>query len=499
MLRAATLSRMPDDPREERSETPDVIGRIEAWVASYLDGQDGPTGFSNLQDWQQHAIHLFNPRPTRTDRKAREAEPTSGWKRVSISRKHGATIIKLLDQTLVKESDIVEFAEELLDLIDAGHHRVVLDFAHAERVSCGIVPTLAEAARRCRDAGQGELRLLNLRPELAPMLGLCPQASGVRVPGDEASAVDGPWPGGNAPRALPEALLAGFVTPRTSALVPPGPEADGPMLDSSKAAHRDAIATSLVLVVQTGSARGRVVPIGERVLTIGRDPSCQIRSDHAMLSRRHAEVRTLSGRAVIRDLGSTNGTLRNGEPVGTGPTPLCAGDRLEVGPLKFRVVPDPRCRPKAINEEEIVHWLGPEAEVDGFGLGEDTVYDVPATNTPLKMQVIEGVLIVTPLDPTLLSGPDVSVFRDELGALLEAHSPHRVVINLKLVARISNAAVGLLVAHHVRLDRLGGALRLCEPHARVAEVLNQIRLPLLLDVYPTEDEAVLSKWDRPAA
>ena len=67
---------------------------------------------------------------------------------------------------------------------------------------------------------------------------------------------------------------------------------------------------------------------------------------------------------------------------------------------------------------------------------------------------------------------------------------------MKLVNRLSNAAVGVLVAHHIRLDRLGGALRLCEPHARVAEVLNQIRLPLLLDVYPAEDEAVLATWDK---
>ena len=166
--------------------------------------------------------------------------------------------------------------------------------------------------------------------------------------------------------------------------------------------------------------------------------------------------------------------------------------------MRFSIAVDLRSQPKAPDDDDIAHWLGPEPDGRPRRRSEDTAYDVPSTSSPIRRQVIEGVLILTPLDPQL-NGSDVSILRDELAALLEAPAPHRVVINLKLVARLSNAAVGLLCAHHVRLDRMGGAVRLCEPHARVAEILNQIRLPLLLDVYPTEEEAVLSSWDRPAA
>jgi hypothetical protein len=54
-------------------------------------------------------------------------------------------------------------------------------------------------------------------------------------------------------------------------------------------------------------------------LAIGRDPSfspCADRlQDHAYVSRRHLFLRAEQGRLVVRDLGSHNGTARNGHPL----------------------------------------------------------------------------------------------------------------------------------------------------------------------------------------
>ena len=72
----------------------------------------------------------------------------------------------------------------------------------------------------------------------------------------------------------------------------------------------------------------------------------------------------------------------------------------------------------------------------------------------------------------------------------------RVVVNLEHVVRLGGAAIGVLVAHDLRLDRLGGALRLCGANPRVATVLDQIRLPALLDIFPSLEDAVLATWDR---
>ena len=48
------------------------------------------------------------------------------------------------------------------------------------------------------------------------------------------------------------------------------------------------------------------------------------------MSRRHAEVRFEDGHYSLRDLGSTNGTFVNGQPV-DGEHVLCPGDRIEIG------------------------------------------------------------------------------------------------------------------------------------------------------------------------
>jgi hypothetical protein len=63
---------------------------------------------------------------------------------------------------------------------------------------------------------------------------------------------------------------------------------------------------------------------------IGRHPNCEFSLRQSDVSRRHAEVRAEGSGFALFDLGSTNGTLLNGEAVRE-PTPLAAGDRIEIG------------------------------------------------------------------------------------------------------------------------------------------------------------------------
>lgn len=79
---------------------------------------------------------------------------------------------------------------------------------------------------------------------------------------------------------------------------------------------------------QQGALERRV--IADTPALIGRHPSAQVFLDHDTVSRRHAELRLDPfGRWWIRDLGSTNGTLVNGERVTD--RVLKPGDRLRVG------------------------------------------------------------------------------------------------------------------------------------------------------------------------
>jgi len=62
-----------------------------------------------------------------------------------------------------------------------------------------------------------------------------------------------------------------------------------------------------------------------------------------LASRRHARLSSRAGRLVISDLGSTNGTRLNGDPVReavVGP-----GDRIEVGATRLEIVVAPASEP----------------------------------------------------------------------------------------------------------------------------------------------------------
>src|SRR6266550_1831323 len=72
-------------------------------------------------------------------------------------------------------------------------------------------------------------------------------------------------------------------------------------------------------------------------MIIGRGAEAGIRLDHGMVSRQHAELtRETSGRLRVRDLGSRNGTLVNGQPVTE--RLLQAGDHVGIGPFMLTIM-----------------------------------------------------------------------------------------------------------------------------------------------------------------
>ncbi len=78
----------------------------------------------------------------------------------------------------------------------------------------------------------------------------------------------------------------------------------------------------------------REFPLKPGTLVIGRQKTCQLRVPLPSVSRRHAELTvTEAGEVSVRDLGSSNGTFRNGSRVEE--SVLEAGDELRVGPLEL--------------------------------------------------------------------------------------------------------------------------------------------------------------------
>src|SRR5262249_19720152 len=80
---------------------------------------------------------------------------------------------------------------------------------------------------------------------------------------------------------------------------------------------------------------GPDIPTGPEPIIVGRHPHCDVRLRSIRVSRRHCCLIEVDGVVVVRDLGSTNGTLINGRRVESGR--LRPGDLLSIANLRYRM------------------------------------------------------------------------------------------------------------------------------------------------------------------
>jgi FHA domain len=90
-----------------------------------------------------------------------------------------------------------------------------------------------------------------------------------------------------------------------------------------------------VLRVSTaaGLRSGSAYDLSEGAL-LGRGDQADIHLEDSFASSRHARLVPHGDVMVLEDLGSTNGTYLNGEPL-RGPQPLHVGDRIRIGDSEF--------------------------------------------------------------------------------------------------------------------------------------------------------------------
>src|SRR5215203_3205146 len=89
---------------------------------------------------------------------------------------------------------------------------------------------------------------------------------------------------------------------------------------------------SLTLLVDDGGLPRELALVGTTLA--GRDPECEISHADPRLSRRHAEFRVTADGVRLRDLGSRNGTLVNGQRVDG--IVLTPGDVVQIAHLTIR-------------------------------------------------------------------------------------------------------------------------------------------------------------------
>lgn len=122
----------------------------------------------------------------------------------------------------------------------------------------------------------------------------------------------------------------------TEVRVPAIPRAGGPTptapVDGTAKVPRRHRVTEL-RVVAPKKHKGHHIEIGNEPLVVGRSENADLSvADDSYLSNVHARIWINTGAALLEDLGSTNGTLVNGERI-TGVVTLRPGDRIQMGSL----------------------------------------------------------------------------------------------------------------------------------------------------------------------
>lgn len=118
----------------------------------------------------------------------------------------------------------------------------------------------------------------------------------------------------------------------TASIAAPPKDAAAPPATTDQQIDRTMLIAARPTALQHGS---ETIPLRDG-MTIGRDPANTLILGTPGVSRRHAEIIDRNGAWVIRDLGSTNGTLVNGKRIPE--HVLKAGEIIQLGEERLTVV-----------------------------------------------------------------------------------------------------------------------------------------------------------------
>jgi anti-anti-sigma factor len=445
--------------------------------------------------------------------KAEEPEPepepirTASRSHLLVTRSKGVSLVHLVPKAIVAESDIRNITDELGELIDSGQNCIALNFKNVERLSSQVMGEVVQVYRRCKDKG-GTLKICTVPPQVAQILSMTKIDRHIEVFPDERLALASAWPE-QAPDARP----------------PTAAEKGTDEREPSHAPFQTVPQRRVRLILEVGKAKGRVVEVGVPRFLIGRDQRCHLRPNSNAISRLHAAIDQREGRVFIRDFGSASGTILSGRKLHDEEAEAFDGDRLQIDVLLFTIsIADQVGRPAPQALDESLHLLfggqatDPHADtmimkvMDLTNPAAGTPTPVPpASPTPphapsrpeepakkhhhLKCEVVRDVAVVTILTPDLSDDFDISSVRIELESLLEQTPHHRMILSLEHVTAMSRGCVIMLLARVQHYSHAKGVMRLCRVSPPLKEFLEKTQLPLLVDIFPTLEEAMETPWE----
>ncbi len=174
-------------------------------------------------------------------------------------------------------------------------------------------------------------------PEPAPVA----EAAPATTPTDSTRATMLRWPTGASPGNGTQATVPEPFDEATS-IIPAWQHSDGAS-DSTRTVSLQALPPEQIaagggfaalLMFESGPFAGRIVALPSQMVTIGRAPDNDVVVGDPATSGHHGRIEVRSGFFWISDLGSTNGTLVNGEPVIE--KQLADGDQVAIGQNTLR-------------------------------------------------------------------------------------------------------------------------------------------------------------------
>ena len=105
----------------------------------------------------------------------------------------------------------------------------------------------------------------------------------------------------------------------------------------------------------------------------------------------------------------------------------------------------------------------------------------------IREREVGGVTILT-LERDLKGAGEITL--KERVAALVANGRLQIVVDLRHVPYVDSTELGRLIRAHIAVRRAGGRVRVCNVAPRVMDLLRLTRLDTVLDLYPTESEAL---------
>jgi hypothetical protein len=178
-------------------------------------------------------------------------------------------------------------------------------------------------------------------PHAEPVTAAEPQPQPAMAAADPVVSTMLRWPGGTSPGNGSAATQPETFEEATS-IIPAWQHSDAPS-DSRRTVSLQALPTeelasgagyAALLTFESGPFAGRIVALPSQMVTVGRAPDNDIVVGDPATSGHHGRLEVRGGSFWISDLGSTNGTLVNGEPVIE--KQLSDGDLVAIGQNTLR-------------------------------------------------------------------------------------------------------------------------------------------------------------------